>query len=97
MINLMIVEDNSIVRKGLTKFLSREKDINIVAESVNASAAITHLQEGIPADVLMADWNMPDMDGLELTTRLNTEFPFVKVIILTMHDKQEYIDKARAA
>lgn len=97
MIRLMIVEDNAVVRRGLVKFFLREEGINVVAEAIDATSAISLLREGTDVDILMADWNMPDMNGLDLTAKLTDQFSDVKTVILTMHGKQEYRDKARAA
>lgn len=93
----MIVEDNAVVRRGLVKFFLREEGINVVAEAIDATSAISLLREGTDVDILMADWNMPDMNGLDLTAKLTDQFSDVKTVILTMHGKQEYRDKARAA
>jgi DNA-binding NarL/FixJ family response regulator len=97
MINLMVVEDNEIVRNGLVRFLGKQNDVNIAAEASDGSAAVQQLRENASIDIVIADWNMPDMNGLELTALLANGFPAVKVVILTMHGKQEYKDQARAA
>jgi DNA-binding NarL/FixJ family response regulator len=97
MINLMLVEDNDIVREALADFFGNEQDMRVVAEAANAAAAIEHLQGGSAIDVVIADWNMPDMNGLELTTHITAQFPQIKTIILTMHSKQDYKDRAKAA
>lgn len=97
MIRLMIVEDNEIVRGGLIKYFNQEKDIEVVADAFDAATALQFLKGNPEIDIVMADWNMPDMDGLELTMHLAKEFPAVKTMILTMHSKPEYKDKAKVA
>ena len=97
MIHLMIVEDNDIVRKSLIKFLDREKGIKVHAEASNGKVALEQLAKGAEVDVVMIDWNMPDMDGLELTQLIKTQFANIKVIILTMHGKQEYMVQSKNA
>jgi len=97
MINLMLVEDNEVVRQTLAKFFKNEEGIRVVAEASDAATAIEQLRVDPAIEIVMADWNMPDMDGLELTTIVTAEFPKIKVIILTMHGKQDYKNKAKAA
>lgn len=97
MINLMIVEDNDVVRDGLVKFFSYEHDIRIASTAADGYTAMSILKEHATIDIVLVDWNMPDMDGLQLTYQITSQFPSVKVIILTMHSKQEYKEKAKAA
>jgi DNA-binding NarL/FixJ family response regulator len=97
MINLMLVEDNDIVREALTKLFKTKKDITVVAAVIDGAAAIDQLQLDSTIDIVMADWNMPKMSGLELTSHITEHYPTVKTVILTMHGKQEYKDKAKAA
>jgi DNA-binding NarL/FixJ family response regulator len=97
MVNLMLVEDNNIVRQALVKYLNEEKDITVVAAAHDGLTAIELLQADPTINVVIADWNMPNMNGLELTNHITAEFKEVKTIILTMHGKQDYIDKAKAA
>lgn len=97
MINLILVEDNRIVRDALVKFFKNEEGFRLAGVASDAATAIEQLQVDPTIDIMMADWNMPDMDGLELTTIVASEFPKTKVIILTMHGKQDYKEKAKAA
>lgn len=97
MMRLMIVEDNEIVRRGLIKFLNMEPEIQIVSHVGSGAAAMTQVETGMEVDIALVDWNMADMNGLEFTSKLKSAFPDIKVIILTMHSKQDYKDKARAA
>ena len=98
MINLMIVEDNKIVRDSLVTFFNMEKDIRIVAEMDDGATALKKLRTGTKIDIVLVDWNMPHMSGgLELTNFIANEFPSIKIIILTMHGKQDYKEKAKAA
>lgn len=97
MVKLMIVEDNDVVRSGLVKFFSDQDGITIVAEAASGMTALSLLNDETGVDVVLVDWNMPDMDGLKLTSIIAGSFPEVKVIILTMHSKPEYKTKAIAA
>lgn len=93
----MLVEDNDIVRVALSRFFKREEDITVVAEASDAATAIKQLQADPTIDIVVADWNMPNMSGLELANHVTAQYPKIKTIILTMHGKQNYKDKAKAA
>ncbi|SDH26847.1 Response regulator receiver domain-containing protein [Pedobacter terrae] len=90
MIRLMLAEDNDIVREGLSQMLAAQVGITIAAEAENGDSALEKLQAGIAVDVMLVDWNMPGISGVELTRRIKRLMPHIKVIILTMHSKDEY-------
>ncbi|HEY0054621.1 MAG TPA: response regulator transcription factor [Pedobacter sp.] len=96
MIKLILVEDNEIVRKGLIGLLEAEEDMEIIGEVAGGLQALELLRGGVQPDIVLTDLNMPEMDGIELTRRISSssELSFVKVIILTMHAKQIFVDKA---
>lgn len=97
MIYLMLVENNDLVREVLAKLFKQEQDITVVASVSDGSTAIKQLMIHPVIDVVIADWNMPEMSGLELTNHITLYFPKVKTIILTIHGKQDYKDQAKAA
>ncbi|SFA40387.1 Response regulator receiver domain-containing protein [Pedobacter suwonensis] len=97
MIKLMIVEDNEVVRQGLSHLLAAEAGIAIVADAQSGAIALEKLASGIGVDVMLIDWNMPGLSGVELTSRVKLLMPHIKVIILTMHSKDEYRMQAISA
>ncbi|WP_276088125.1 response regulator transcription factor [Pedobacter sp. JY14-1] len=97
MIRLIIAEDNEVVRQSLGRMLGAEPGIVMVASATTGTEVLKILRSGITADIVLADMNMPEMDGIELTAYLKTEYPAVKVIILTMHSKQVFLERARNA
>lgn len=86
----MIVDDQIIVREGLKKILSLEKDFLIVCEAQNGYEAITLLEEH-RIDVILMDVRMPKMDGIMATKRIKKDYPDVKIIILTTFNEDEYL------
>jgi DNA-binding NarL/FixJ family response regulator len=94
MIKLMIVEDNKIVSEGLSELLSEETGISVVAEAADGHSAIQQLQQDLLIDVMLVDWNMPNMSGIELTRLVKAQNPGIKVVILTMHSKDDYKTQA---
>jgi DNA-binding NarL/FixJ family response regulator len=97
MINLLLVEDNHKVRELLAGLLQAQKNFNVVAKADNGWAALEVLQNGLQADIVVADLNMHDMDGIELTEQIMSGYPNLKVIILTMHAKAAFLNRALTA
>jgi DNA-binding NarL/FixJ family response regulator len=97
MIKVLIVEDNNAVRRGLVGLLNKQNQIAIVGETENGLKAIELLKQGLEADIVLADLNMPIMDGITLTEKLQVLFPLIKVVILTMHTRIEFVDRALKA
>lgn len=86
-IRVMLVDDHDLVRTGIKHLLEDTSNIEVVAEASNGEDAIKIAREIIPEIVLM-DFNMPGIGGLETTHKLLRSFPNIKVIILTVgtHD-----------
>lgn len=88
-----ITDDHGIVREGMRWMLEEESDIEIVAEADSGPALLTIL-ETEPVDVVLLDVRMPDMSGLEVLEIIRSEYPQVRVIMLTMHDQTAYVRRA---
>ncbi len=95
-IRVLIAEDHSIVRDGLRMLLQSEPDFVVVAEAANGREAITRAKESLP-DVAILDISMPDLNGLDATRLLKIESPQTQVLILTMHESDEYFFRALQA
>ena len=89
-IRVLLAEDHTIVRKGIRSLLDDETDIEVVGEAENGRDAIAKTEELLP-DVVLMDYTMPILNGLEATRQIRKRFPDVKVVILTMHADEEYI------
>ncbi len=92
-IHILLAEDHSIVRDGLRMLLQSEPDFVIVAEAENGREAVARAKETQP-DLAILDISMPDLSGLEATRLIKTESPRTQVLILTMHDNDEYFFRA---
>lgn len=89
-INLLLVDDHAVVRKGLQVFLSTQPDIKVIGEASNGREALDRTAELNP-DVLLMDLHMPIMDGIETAKALRCFHPQVKVIVLTSFSDQDHI------
>ncbi|APC39907.1 response regulator transcription factor [Clostridium estertheticum] len=90
MIDLVIVDDQEIVREGLKRILSLNEEINCIGEAYNGKQLIELLKKLSPQVILM-DIRMPIMDGIEATKFVKENHPNIKVIILTTFDEDDYI------
>jgi DNA-binding NarL/FixJ family response regulator len=94
MIQIILAEDHNIVRNGIRSLLEKEKDFEVTGEAVNGTEVLELLKKGITADVVLADMNMPELSGVELTAKLKTTAPDCKVIMLSALDHEKYVIQA---
>jgi DNA-binding NarL/FixJ family response regulator len=92
-INILLVDDQSLIRQGLKALLELEADLQIVGEAANGQIAIDLVQELKPSVVLM-DIRMPVMDGVMATKEICQRFPAVNILILTTFDDNTYVSRA---
>lgn len=92
-INILLVDDHSIVRDGIKSTLKDQKNFNIVAEAANGKEAI-ELVKSLNPDVVIMDITMPEMNGIEAAGVISKKYPNSKVLILSMHDNETYILKS---
>lgn len=93
-IRIILVDDQSSVRRGLKMRLQLEPDIMVVGEAEDGEAALRATADLEP-DVLVIDYEMPGMDGIETTKALNSSQSPVSVVMLSIHDNQ--VAKSAAA
>ena len=95
-IRVLVADDHALVREGIRKVIDEPGHMEVVGEASNADEVESMVAELTP-DVLVLDVTMPGRSGLELTRHLTTAHPDLRILILTMHDKQEYVlDAVRA-
>jgi len=81
---ILIVDDNHSFRKGMRALLSIQPDMKVTGEAPNGHTAMEMIQELHP-DLVLLDAHMPGMTGVEVTRQIKSQWPQVKVILMTMY------------
>src|SRR4051812_8599718 len=94
MIRIILAEDHNIVRNGIKNLLEKVKHFEVIGEATNGVEVLELIEKGLTPDIILADMNMPVMDGLELTEKLKAAANPAKIVLLTMIDHEKYVIKA---
>jgi DNA-binding NarL/FixJ family response regulator len=95
-IRVLLVDDHTILRDGIRLLLSSQEDIEVVGEAGDGEEAIVKARELKP-DVILMDISLPKVNGIEATKLIKAERPESKILILTMHEDEEYVFPLLAA
>jgi two-component system response regulator NreC len=95
-IRVAVVDDHTLMRQGTSGLLDSQPDIEIVGEADTGRAAIELVSRTGP-DVVLMDIAMPGMSGLDATREISQRFPDVNVVIVTMHERDDYLFEALRA
>jgi len=90
MIKIILADNHPIIRQGLAILLDGEEDMQVVAEAEDCGSTLRLIQELAPEVVIM-DISMPDLNGVEATRQILTQYPWVKVIALSMHSDSLFV------
>ncbi|SET72002.1 DNA-binding response regulator, NarL/FixJ family, contains REC and HTH domains [Salinibacillus kushneri] len=91
--NLLLVEDQSIVRSGLKMMIEQDDTLNVIAEAENGEEALRKVDEHI-IDVVVMDIRLPEMNGIETTRHIKRRYPDVHVLMLTTFNDEEYAEQS---
>lgn len=93
MVNVMIVDDHSLIREGIRQLLEFDGSVKVVGEANDGEECLELIEKVCP-DVLLLDINMPKKNGIEVLEEIKQKGLNVKVLILTVHNEVEYLVKA---
>ena len=93
MIKVLLADDHSIVRAGLSRIVEESGDMEVIAEAADGRETIRLVRETSP-DVAVIDISMPGLDGLEVVSQLHGQYPDLPILILTMHEEGQYVVRA---
>jgi len=93
---IVLADDHAILREGIRALLEDQSDMTVVGEAADGRKAI-ELARDLSPDIIVMDIGMPLLNGLEATRQIKHNFPQVAVLVLTMHDNEEYVSHILAA
>jgi NarL family two-component system response regulator LiaR len=89
-ITILVADDHPMLRDGITQLLQKEADFEVVGQAADGEEAVKLAVEKSP-DIVLMDIEMPKIDGLEATKQIKASHPETSVLVLTVHDDEEYI------
>jgi DNA-binding NarL/FixJ family response regulator len=92
-IRVLIADDHTLVRESLVGLLQADGDVQVVAQAANGLEAVERAQQAQP-DVVVTDLSMSGIGGLEVIRRLRAALPATRILVLTMHQEDEYVLQA---
>ncbi len=95
-IRTLVVDDHTLVRQGIVGLLESQADIEVVGQAGSGEEAVQASRDLAP-DVVLMDLAMPGTSGLDATTEIKRQQPDVQVVILTIHDREDYLFQALRA
>jgi DNA-binding NarL/FixJ family response regulator len=94
-IRVLIADDHTLFREGLKALFASEGDVEVVAEAADGEEAVRRALETRP-EVVVMDLMMPGVNGIEATRRIRAELPQTKVLVLSMYDDEEHVQRLLA-
>ena len=91
-IRVFLADDHLILREGIRSILEKVPDIEMIGEAADGKEAVAKVEQLAP-DVVLMDITMPGLNGLEATRQIKQKHPSIKVLILTMHETDQYLSE----
>jgi DNA-binding NarL/FixJ family response regulator len=89
-IRIILADDHTIVRHGLNKLIQQQENMEVIAQAADGRSTVELTRELLP-DMVIMDIGMPDLNGIDATDQIISEFPQVKVIGLSMHSGKKFV------
>lgn len=89
-IRILLADDHTLIRRGIATLLQSMKDFSIVGEAEDGEDAV-HKTGELRPDVIVIDLSMPKLSGIEATKIIKKRYPETNVLVLTMHENEEYV------
>jgi len=89
-IRILLAEDHAVVRQGTRELLDQQEDLEVVAEACDGQEAVQMALKERP-DVVIMDFAMPKLNGIEATRHIKAVAPDIAVLVLTAHDSEQYV------
>ena len=95
-IKILIADDHVVVRKGICHVINEQNDMQVIAEAHDGIEAL-HLSKQTEPDIVILDVAMPKVNGIEAVAMIKEAVPDAGIIILSMHAKESYVNRALSA
>jgi len=95
-IRILVADDHTVIRRGIVGLLNTQPDMEVIDEAGTGREAVAKAEAASP-DVVLLDVAMPELNGLGATRMIKGQSPGVQVLILTMHDRADYLFQALRA
>ena len=92
MIDLVLIDDHPLMRKGLARTIENEVDLNVVGQMSSAEEALEKIEDLAPA-LAIVDISLPGMSGMELIKHLQSRTPDIKLLVVSRHDETLYAER----
>ncbi|MBN2027712.1 MAG: response regulator transcription factor [Actinobacteria bacterium] len=92
-VRVLLADDHAILREGLASLIEKQVDVAVVGEAGDGEECLEKAAALVP-DVVVLDIKLPGMSGIEVCQQLKSSFPLMKVIMLSMYEEYEYINRA---
>lgn len=89
-LEVLVADDHELVREGICKLLEFYDDMKVIGEAADGLETVSLVRKHFP-DLVLLDLNMPRMNGIEAIKKIKEISPDIKVLILTIHDEEEYV------
>lgn len=89
-IRILIADDHAVVREGIRHVLESDAGFRVIGEATNGAEAVALAQSLLP-DVVVLDLSMPELSGLEATMQIRAALPASAILVLSIHDHEEYV------
>src|SRR4249919_3240264 len=95
-IRVLLADDHTIVRNGVSQILNEQPDIEVVAQAADGEAAVALYRRDRP-DVSLVDLRMPALDGVQVVEQIRREYPDAVLVVLSTFDADDDVERARMA
>jgi DNA-binding NarL/FixJ family response regulator len=95
---IFIADDHALIRDGIRKILSGRTDLQVTGEAGDGLELLDLLYSSLTRpDMIILDISMPNLEGIEAAWMIKRSWPDVKILMMTVHNEKEYLERARAA
>ena len=92
-LKILLADDHEMLREGIHAYLKDQEDLQVIGEAANGQEVLKRLSKPPRPEMVIMDINMPKLDGIDATVAIKKRYPNTKVLILSMHNRAEFIKK----